>query len=111
FLQLFVGAGLLVGLFGFTRPATAQTNQNIVSSIAWSPDGTRLAVSYQFGPLEILDVQTGEVVFTDSTLRVVNSLDWSRLNPNQLAIGGDVGNLQGRVIILDTASGATVHSW
>jgi WD40 repeat protein len=88
--------------------AFAQT-ADVPSVIAWNCDGTRLAVGYLLGEVVIVNAQTGDMVFTDSSLRIVTSLEWSPTQPNILAVAGYFEALQGVVRIIDTVSGATLY--
>src|SRR5690606_29600717 len=55
----------------------AQT-YNSVASIAWSPNGDRVAVGYQDGKIHIFDAATNTLIYTFSQHSdVVNSLAWS----------------------------------
>jgi WD40 repeat protein len=74
-------------------PALSQTGYNIVQSVAWSPDGTRIAVGYDSGVVEIIDLITGEssVIYEVPDFSRAASVAWSP--DGRLAVGNYYGSI------------------
>jgi len=81
---------LLCGLAGMaSQPSVmSQTNRQLITSVAWIPDGSRIAVGYgsnqcdpehpAFYIIEIVDTQSGQVIQTlTGALCDITSIDWS----------------------------------
>lgn len=64
----------------------AQDERFGIEAIDWSPDGSKLAIGYVSGELEIIDTATGQIIFSDNSRKFISSLDWSP-TCQQLAIG------------------------
>jgi len=100
---------MVIWCFAITTNIDAQATST-VTALAWNSDGMRLAVGYVLGQVEVVNLQTGDTVFTNSSMRIVSSLEWNPVNSDYLAIGGDTENLHGAVIIIDTFSGQVIHT-
>ena len=74
---------------------------NAIFSVAWSPDGSKLAAADESGDVTLLDAPSLEPVATLSLVsaKAVASVAWSP-NGSKLA----AGHLSGDVTVLDTPS-------
>jgi WD40 repeat protein len=110
---------LFIILVWLTTPIQAQNQNNEVRSIAWSPDGTRIAlgggpifcdedpeVDSSLYAISILDANTGQQVNSfDGHVCAVNSVAWSP-DGTRLASAGD----DGTAIVWDTLTGQRVSA-
>lgn len=71
----------------------AQENENAITTLAWSSDGTRLAVGHLNGRIEVFSADRQEQQVLQETGRRINVLSWHP-NGNLLASGSDQGNVQ-----------------
>jgi serine/threonine protein kinase len=76
-----------------TPPGTTSSPGVAVYSVAWSPDGTRVASGGADGTIAIADATTGALLKLDTTFYKVNTLAWSP-NGRYLATAGDTSILQ-----------------
>lgn len=107
-LAVFHVVGFMALTFAVSGLNFARQPIPIISSIDWNSDGIRLAIAYLYGPVLVVNTQTGETVFEDVTFTVANALVWHPTEPNILAVGGNADTLSGLVKILDTLSGNVI---
>lgn len=78
-----------------------QPMENEVQALAWSPDGQRIAAGHSYGPITVLDAQTGAVVLsTQGDWLGTYHVAWSP-DGRRLAAGDHIGE----ACIWDAASG------
>ncbi|MFZ4987263.1 MAG: WD40 repeat domain-containing protein, partial [Blastocatellia bacterium] len=81
-----------------------------ISSLAFSPDGTRLALG-RYREVELIDPMTGRVAATLRGLEnQVRGLAFSRDGRWLVAVGGNPGQF-GEVRLYDVAKGSEVRAW
>jgi WD40 repeat protein len=86
---------VLVGIVLFAgSPAGAQENEKAITVLAWSSDGTYVAVGHLGGQIEVIFADGQEKqVLQKATGRRVNELAWHP-NGHLLASGSDQGNVE-----------------
>lgn len=101
------------------RAVYAQTAQPIITSVAWSPDGTRIAAGYSQGEVKIWDaatlslqtsIQTGEEEWASVvSAYIVGTLSWSP-DGHLLAAGLGTWPPGGFVQVIDVDTGQVLES-
>lgn len=89
-----------------TQTATSVANQQTISSVTWSPDGTKLATGDTAGTVQVWDANTLMVQATlTGHTQQVNTLSWSS-NSSMLASGSS----DGRTRIWNVETGASLNT-
>ncbi len=114
--RLIMFAVLAAVMNGFFQPflAHGQDLSDIIFSLAWSPDGTKIAVG-EAGGIRIIDAASGDIIQTLTISRgIVSDVDWSSdssklasasINPNGLAVW-DVST--GKIVAADSINSVAV---
>lgn len=101
---------------------SAQTGENIktfgieedgslIRTAFWSPDGKRVAAGTSSGTLAVWDYQTGDLLSTHRCGNWINSLSWAPDRTRVAVLYYNItaeGTTNGRIEILDVATGATL---
>lgn len=77
----------------------------VVEALAWSPDGSMIGAGYADGRLDLFDTRTGTILRSIHTFSTVNAIDWSPSQPSLLAVGGNLTDNPGVVVIVDSTTG------
>jgi WD40 repeat protein len=81
-------------LLSTVAPVFSQTDISEALSLAWNPDGERLAIGYDDGTVEIRNLETNTSATMGQTTVPILSLAWNPINDDQLAILTNTGVLR-----------------
>jgi len=92
---------IVLGVHIFAQP-------DIVGSVDWNNDGTKIAAGHHSGLLEVIDTITGEVIRSFNIPGLIE-VDWSPQESNILAVSAGELNGAGSIYILDTSTGQEIR--
>lgn len=92
---------------GFDELAHMESGDSTIESVAWSPDGTRLATSGSGQKVRIWDAMTGQLltILEDNWVDIINEVSWAPDCARLASANGD-----GSVRIWKPASGQLISS-
>lgn len=89
---------LVLALSGQTQESSP------IQSVAWNNTGTKLAVGYESGLVEIVDASTRQILRSFHLLSVIQ-VSWSPIDSNTLAVSSAELDVPDALYILNTATG------
>lgn len=96
--------------------AHAQGEGQTVNSLGWNSDGTKLAIGYTNGTLQIVDAFSYQILdsyqLAQEGFQAIYEVAWNPIKDSLLAVvGGDSGNRQAMVLVLDISSGSQTFTF